>query len=149
MNSKHNQSIEPHEILIQDELKRIGVHLRTPAELTDAELPAELARAIDGLAKIHVYLDMTDHLSDRELYEAIHRDMAEETILILGNKPCITCLDYTNSGGDYDGESYLRYYADEKERALWAEDDFDLPEKCALPYDRDSTLPQPPIPGRG
>jgi hypothetical protein len=53
-------------------------------------------------------------------------------------------LDIIGSGCEEDTLTYLKYYADEKERKDWAQEcpDWEIPEVAQVPYDRDRHLPQ-------
>src|ERR1041385_6602132 len=49
-------------------LEQQGITLPPPETLSDEGLSLKLWEAIDGLAKLRIFLQCTDHLSDRELY---------------------------------------------------------------------------------
>ena len=54
-------------------------------------------------------------------------------------------IDLTGSGSEEDQQTHLQFYADDVERAQWADDwpDFEMPKPKPLPYDRDRHLPRP------
>src|SRR5450755_3992823 len=52
-------------------LVQSGVAMPPAAELDDAFLRAKLAEIIQELAELHCFLEDTDHLSDRELYDSL------------------------------------------------------------------------------
>jgi hypothetical protein len=87
-------------------------------------------------------LDFTDHLSDRELYCLIFRDIlpcSEKKIDSLDNYLHWDCADV---GGD--PMIWLRFYASEEERCAWAADLPDpLPEPAEPPHRRQ--LPRRPL----
>ena len=87
-------------------------------------------------------LDFTDHLSDRELYCLIYRDIlpsAEKKIDSLTHYLHWDCADV---GGD--ATTWLRYYATDSERAAWVEDIGEaLPPAEEPPYRRQ--LPRRPL----
>ena len=88
-----------------------------------------------------IVLDFTDHLSDRELYRLIYRDIlpAREKKLDYPNN----YLHWDCTGGGGDSEVWLRYYASEEERQEWAESYRQpLPPRTPLPYPRN--LPREP-----
>ena len=84
-------------------------------------------------------LIQTAHLSDRQLYCLIARDIlsAQEKKVMLPNKYLRwQCLDVS-----HDEESWLRFYATDEDRAKWAyETGLKLPPKEGLPFPR--MLPQ-------
>ena len=130
-------------------LERDGVTVHIPSDLNDAEISAKLDELIQAMAKRRNYLDCTDHLSDRELYEHLVNISLEETMPDLpSDDQGYYYLDITGSGSDEDTEIYLKYYADEDWRTHWAEDfpDMFIPPHEDPPYDRDRHLPKPPPP---
>ena len=96
------------------ELNAIGVELPEPADLDDVALQKALWNVIEGLARLRVFLDQTDHLSDRELYTQLLRELLPEEM---------PALDFDESSawhidvlGNDKPELHLKYYADEKAR---------------------------------
>ena len=80
----------------------------------------QLWDTIQKLFDQRIVLDFTDHLSDRELYTLIYRDILpslEKKIESEGNYLHWDCADM----GD-DPQIWLRYYASEADRQNWAED---------------------------
>lgn len=98
---------------------------------------------------MRTFLDCTDHLSDRELYAELWRNVLRvpEAVFAAGST---WNLNIDCSDGLRDSEqgmlTYLTYYAEEDDRQMWLEDfpDATLPERRELPYDRDRLLPCPP-----
>lgn len=89
------------------------LRLPAPVQLDEDLLRNLLDDVIDRLFSVRVVLEMTDHLSDRELYTLIYRDIlpaCEKKIDLAGNYLCWRCLD------ESDTDSWLRYYATETER---------------------------------
>jgi len=123
------------------ELTAIGVALPEPDGLDDAALHAALWNVIDGLARLHVFLDQTDHLSDRELYTHLLRVVLPEEMDALNADQGWNChIDVLGYG---QPELYLKHYADEKAREWWRQDypGDRIPDHEDPPYDRDSRLP--------
>jgi hypothetical protein len=108
--------------------------LPAPAQLDDDLLKVLLHDTIDRLFSVRIVLEMTDHLSDRELYKLIYRDIlpaCEKKVDLPGNYLCWRCLD------EGDTEKWLRYYATETERLQHLQQSTDpLPEAEELPYPR-------------
>jgi hypothetical protein len=123
-----------------------GIQPPPEAGLSDAELTVKLWRLIEALASRCVYLDGTDHLSDRELYKILVERVLEEETEVLPPETgwnCHICIYEYGEPGDEDGtNTYLRYYADEETRAGWGKQfPGELPAHCEPPYDRDRHLP--------
>lgn len=121
-----------------------GVELAPPAELDDESLPVKLQQIVSALAEIRCFLEQTDHLSDRELYEWLWCDgLREETPdpMRLGGAWHTSPIGSCN---DEDTEIFLKYYASDEERQRWKEEFLidSLPATCPLPYDRDRNLPR-------
>src|SRR4051812_13268525 len=112
-----------------------------PDALSTDELQRLLWNTIDQLFARRIVLDFTDHLSDRELYCLIYRDIlpcSEKKIDSLSNYLHWDCADV---GGD--ASVWLRYYATAEERRAWAEDFPEpLPEREQAPFPRQ--LPRRP-----
>lgn len=108
--------------------------LPRPSSLDDDVLDALLADAIDRLFSVRVTLEMTDHLSNRELYTLIYRDIlpaCEKKVDLPGNFLCWRCVD------ESDQETWLTYYATESERLGWLESNQGpLPDGRPVPYPR-------------
>ncbi|HEY0323592.1 MAG TPA: hypothetical protein VGC66_21730 [Pyrinomonadaceae bacterium] len=126
-------------------LAESGIELHAPESLDDERLATKLREVIEGLARLHIFLSQTDHLSDRQLYELLWRDVLREAIkdLPLGATSAWH-IDLAGSGSIEDTELYLKYYADEDLRRQWAADFPDdlMPEHEESPFDRDRYLPQ-------
>ena len=131
-----------------DLLVKGGMTLPAPEELGDVELTLKLWELIRGMALLGVYMDFTDHLSDRELYTSLWKDLLREETMLLPNDPNFAChIDPIGSGSEEENLVYLKYYADEEYRHEWAKDwpDDPLPEHEPLPFDRDRYLPKAPF----
>jgi hypothetical protein len=110
------------------------LELPSPGSLDDDVLSEILIDTIERLYSVRVVLEMTEHLSDRELYTLLCRDIlpaCEKKVDLPGNYLCWRCLEET------DVDTWLTYYATELERQQW----FDhqggpLPEPQPAPYPR-------------
>jgi len=132
---------QPFQILVDS-----GISLPPPDELPDTELNAKLWEVINALALMAACLEHTDHLNDRELYTLLWNDiLLEEMFFQSGDVNMVCHIDLIGSGSEEDNTLYLKYYADENERAYWASDFPDEPVPCRekLPFDRDRHLPKP------
>lgn len=113
-----------------------------PSVLSDEDLHEILWDVIHKLHDHRIILDFTDHLSDRELYCVIYRDIlpAREKMIELSTN--YLHWDCSHAGGDPD--VWLRYYATEEEREHWADSYRQpLPPKLNPQHLRD--LPRDPL----
>lgn len=96
------------------------LELPAPGTLDDDTLRELLYQTIDRLFEKHIVLDFTDHLTDRELYCLIYRDIlpSHEKRIIRRNN--YLHWDCANTDGDPD--TWLRYYASDEERRVWMEE---------------------------
>jgi hypothetical protein len=112
-----------------------------PDALSDEDLNHILWHVIHRLFEKRIVLDFTDHLSDRDLYCLIFRDIlpAREKKIDWPNN----YLHWDCTGADCDPEIWLRYYATEEARLDWAEMYRQpLPPSCPVPFPRE--LPREP-----
>jgi hypothetical protein len=126
-----------------DVLRNDGVSIPDDSDLDDAALHAKLWEILNAMAAAGVFVESTDHLSDRELYRYLVEDaLQEETILPTPGSGGGWHLSPIGGGSEEDNGIYLRYYADDETRASW-ENDFHatLPAKEKPPFDRDRLLP--------
>ena len=107
-----------------------------PDSLDNEQLHELLWKTIHRLHDKCIVLEFTDHLSDRELYCVLIRDILpsrEKKIDVRGTYLYWHCLDR-----DEDPETWLRYYASWEERQRWAEENGRPPVRSQLPpYPRD------------
>ena len=111
-------------------------------QLDDQQLHSLLWKTIHALFAKRIVLDFTHHLSDRELYRLICRDILpslEKKIERTRTYLHWLCLD-----PDSEADIWLKYYATEEERQGWAEENDEvLPESELPPYPR--RVPRGPL----
>ncbi|MEX2026218.1 MAG: hypothetical protein WEH44_02940 [Pirellulaceae bacterium] len=96
------------------------LELPHPDRLDDKRLHKKLWETINRLYEKRIMLEFTDHLSDRQLYCLIYRDILpspEKKIDLPRN-----FLHWHGLDADADEEMWLRYYASDDERQMWAEE---------------------------
>ncbi|HWX55472.1 MAG TPA: hypothetical protein VN176_12845 [Verrucomicrobiae bacterium] len=128
------------------QLENASVSLPPPDSLKDEELTAKLWEVIQKLALLHVFIEQTNHLSDRELYTHLWTDsLREETKALPLAANSAYHIQLLSSGSDEDNLLYLKYYADDTWRRHWQKDfpSDPIPMHEDPPYDRDRLLPQP------
>jgi hypothetical protein len=127
-----------------DVLRTKGITIPDGATLDDESLRARLWEVINAMASIGIYLDSTDHMSDRELYRHLVTDaLCEETILPLEGSDGGWHHSPIGGGSEEDNDVYLRYYADDEMRQHWERSFGEpIPPKEKPPWDRDRFLPQ-------
>ncbi len=106
-----------------------------PDRLTDDELNKILTETIQKLYSQRIVLDFTDHLSDRQLYCLILRDIlpSPEKKLDLPRN----YLHWHFLDDEAQPEIWLMYYASDEEREAWAEETGQtLPPKKKPPHPR-------------
>ncbi len=139
------EQIEPTPLF--EQLVDAEVQLPHPRDLSDAELPIKLRQIFEELARLGVYVQSTDHLSDRDLYEHLWNDTLREPETTMPGNPGVTCvIDLICTGSEEHVQIWLTYYASEDDRSAWQSEfpEDALPDAKRLPYDRDRTLPQWP-----
>jgi len=106
-----------------------------PHSLDDRALHQVLWRTIEQLFQQRIVLDFGDHLSDRELYTLIYRDIVPAKEKKIDSPDNYLHWDCADVGGD--AEVWLRYYATVEERRRWAREFGDaLPTAMTPPYPR-------------
>lgn len=110
--------------------------------LSDEEVKRLLGETVHALYKKNVVLDFTDHLSDRELYTLIARDILPAYEKKLDRRTTYLHWDCADTSGD--PETWLCFYASEQEREVWAEETGDTPPPMADPPHR-RRLPRAPM----
>src|SRR5260370_27376283 len=90
------------------QLENAGVSLPPPDSLKDEELTAKLWDVIQKLALLHVFIEQTDHLSDRELYTHLLTDsLREETKALPLAANSAYHIQLLSSGSEEDNRLYL------------------------------------------
>lgn len=118
------------------------LELPRPEALDDEQLHDMLWDTIQKLYDKRIVLEFTDHLSDRQLYCLIYRDILPSPEKKIDNSNSYLHWDCADQGGD--PETWLRYYASEEDRRGWSEsEDEPLPPTEPPPYPR--KLPQRPM----
>jgi hypothetical protein len=92
-----------------------ALELPHPETLGNQQITRLLLATVERLFENRIVLDFTDHLSDRELYTLILRD-----ILPTPEKMIVGSDHYLHWDCTRDSETWLRYYASEEERMAWA-----------------------------
>jgi hypothetical protein len=137
---------EDQERPLADYLEEEGVSLPQPETLEDAQVHDKLWEVIQAMAGLNQYLYNTDHLSDRQLYEALWIDILRESVFINPEDDCSAgYIDILGGCSEEDCLNRLKYYAEEDERESWADENSEdeLPDHEDPPYDRDRHLPGP------
>lgn len=115
--------------------------LPSPDRLSDEQLSQTLAETIERLYDQRIVLECTDHLTDRQLYTLIFRDILpspEKKVDLPRNYLHWHCIDIED-----DWEMWLRFYASDEERAGWfAENGTAPPPREIPPYPR--SMPRRP-----
>jgi len=117
--------------------------LPNPDSLEEFELHSTLWDTIHKLYSKRIVLDFTDHLTDRELYRIVCRDILpsrEKKIDLPKNYLHWNCAE----ADDDDPETWLTFYATDVEREAWAEETGQwLPPAKTPPYPR--KMPNRPL----
>jgi hypothetical protein len=125
-----------------------NVPLLPPDEITDETLAPILWELIHNLALRSFYISHTDHLSDRAVYtELWHHGLREPAHLCPRNPRGGWFHDFLGSWGEKEMQTWLRYYATDRERAKhaaeWPKDI--IPPKEKPSFNRDWRLPEGPF----
>ncbi len=123
-----------------------GVSLPPPDDLSDTALHDKLWEIIHKLAELRVFIDNTNHLTDRELYERLWTETLNEFTWDMSNAlNGAMHIDMCGSGSEEDTADWLSYYACEEDRQDWlASYPADpLPPVKKAKTDRDDAMPRP------
>ena len=115
--------------------------LPQPDTLDDTALHERLWEVIDRLHQKRIVLDFTDHLTDRQLYTLIYRDILPSPEKKIDNSRNYLHWDCSEAGGDET--VWLRFYASDDDREAWVDETHGVPPPKELPpYPR--MLPREP-----
>ena len=136
----------PHATLPSRFLARCGFELRSADELSDEQIPSELWKVIWIMALLRLFLEQTDHLSDRDLYRYLTEDaLLQPTAFMPGeHNPPFYTIDPLGGGSSEDHRLLLTYYGDTLDPELESGLQAEFSEPVALkprPFDRDRLLP--------
>lgn len=129
-----------------DRLVKAGVALPEPESLDDASLGTTLWDVIHALARMRVFLEDTNHLTDRELYTHLwHRSLRDEIPQQSDEDESVSYMQVLGADSEEGAYLYLKFYADEESRTEWQAEwpDYVMPSHQDPPYDRDRHLPRP------
>ncbi len=121
-----------------------GIELPVPDSLADNELETKLWEVIHGMAKRRHFLENTDHLTDRELYQKLwDKTLNEEVEEVPTDLTQFVAVFQMCEDMEFGGEIYMQYYADDFEREMWTYDHpgEPLPPKRELVADRARQMP--------
>jgi hypothetical protein len=113
-----------------------------PDSLSHDQLHRSLWDTIHKLYEKRIVLDFTDHLTDRQLYTIIYRDILSSSEKKIESPRNYLHWDCANTGDD--PQTWLRFYASYQEREAYAlETGEDLPPAEDPPYRR--KMPSKPL----
>ncbi len=120
------------------------LELPLPAQLDDQQLHQHLWDAIHRLYEQAIVLAYTDHLSDRQLYSILVRDILPAAEKKMPQRDGYLFWCFTDP--DEDPETWLRFYASEAQRSRWADETSQpIPDSEPLPHPRKLPGPPPPV----
>jgi hypothetical protein len=141
----HPHQAAPSSTSEYEQLRKQGVALPPPEQLDDAGVARKVAEIVDAMSRRNVFLEHTDHLSDRALYEHLYRETLHEAKKdVSAGNGAFSSIDLAGAHDDDDNETFLRFYADDQTREQFKDYYPDgLPPRQPRPFDRDRHLPQP------
>jgi hypothetical protein len=128
-----------------EELARLGLTFPPAAKLDDEKLSETLWTLIVGLADLRIFLIHTDHLSDRDLYKKLLKELLPHPLPLFLDEDKTDCeYDVIGAPVKEDERIWLRHYATGLDRHIWKRDHPKgrLPAASAPPFDRDRILPR-------
>lgn len=113
-----------------------------PDHVTDEQLEDLLDNVVQQLYSHQIVLDFTNHLDDRQLYTLVYRDILPSYEKKLSKRNSFLHWDCANVEGE--PSTWLRYYASDEERDVWACETGELlPPREVPPFARQ--LPRAPM----
>src|SRR5262245_50585940 len=89
-----------------------GIDLPAPDALSDADIGKRLWEVTAGLASLRVYLEGTDHLSDRDLYATLWSHHLRGETPAIDEIGFTTRMDIVSCEDEDEGHLFLKHYAD-------------------------------------
>jgi hypothetical protein len=123
-----------------------GTELPEPGSIPDDRIRAKVWQVLAGLASLGVYLDQTDHLSDRDLYAKLWNDVLRQEVAAFDEFGSDHVMMLQPDGVEPDTSTFFRYFADERWRGEFSKEnpEFLMPEHEDPPHNRDCLLPIAP-----
>ena len=92
-----------------EQLRKEGIDLPATEQLDDAGVSRKLSEIVEAMSRRHTFLEHTDHLSDRQLYEQLyHETLHEAKKDVPVEAEAFSSIDMVGSGSDDDNETYLQ-----------------------------------------
>lgn len=105
---------------IWEALEERGWVPKDPRGVPAGGIPGALRSLVYDLAWMHVYLHCADHLSDEELYEDLY-DLLLDYPVSIWPDDSESAISIHLALGEWDeGVTWLRYYACDFDRRMWA-----------------------------
>jgi len=98
------------------ELEKRGWTPEDPDTVADEDLSRSLTNLIWSLNDLHVIVENTDHLSDRELYVELLAYCDEPNVCFVGIPGAANHWSPIGSYGEEEVKIWLRYYASDEDR---------------------------------
>jgi hypothetical protein len=126
---------------LMDVLIESEIALPRPKSLSETDLTAKLWQVISALLAKSIVVCNTDHLSDRELYSLLWNETLRQQVVLAPQSTLY--IDMTRTGIDDGMAIYLKYYATEDQRQLYADayPEFEMPVYTEPPPRRDHLIP--------
>lgn len=111
------KKLSPMKTTHYQQLEEAGIEMPAPETMDDEKLTAKLWEVIEALARMRVFIESTNHLSDRELYTLLWSEVLREEVQAMPfDEFSAWHIDLIGSGSDEHIDLWMKYYADEKTR---------------------------------